>query len=132
MSPSLCPWLPDTLQQARAPLRPQSLPVLLHGRGSNAQNMAVLMQALCPAMPGALVAQGFEPVSMQPGVGQWFQRTALRFLLGAADPQISAEQARSSMERLRALGGESTLDLAAGLGHGIGAALLDAAARRLA
>lgn len=214
MSLKPCPWMPDTLQWAPAPLRPQSLLMLLHGFGSNAQDMAVLAQALCPAMPEALALapQGFEPASGQPGARQWFdvngmtpanraqrvakvlprlvecvrdaqqrtdvppertvlvgfsqgaslavelalahdglasrvlafagrcatapdhapQRIALHFLLGAADPLISAEQAQATVERLRALGGEATLDLAAGLGHAIDAALLDAAARWLA
>jgi len=214
MSLRPCPWMPDTLQLAPVPFQPQSLLVLLHGWGSNALDMAVLAQALCPLVPGALALapQGFETTSAQPGARQWFdvngmtpanraqrvalalprlvqwlrdaqqgtdvppertvlagfsqgaslavelalahdglvsrvlafagrcatppeqapKRTALHFLLGAADPLISAEQAQATVERLRALGGEATLDLAAGLGHGIDAALLDAAVRRLA
>jgi phospholipase/carboxylesterase len=206
--------MPDTLQLAPAPLRPQSLLVLLHGWGSTAQDMAVLAQALCPAMPEALALapQGFEPADGHPAARQWFdvkgmtptnraqrvaqalprlvqwvrdaqqrtdvppertvlagfsqgasmavelalahdglasrvlafagrcatppahapRRTALHFLLGADDPLLSPEQAQATVERLRALGGEATLDLAPGLGHGIDEALLDAAAGRLA
>lgn len=208
-----CPWIQDTLQLARAPARPRSLLVLLHGWGSNAQDMAVLAQHLAPCLPQAmaLAPQGFERASAQPGARQWFdvvgmtpanrgsrvarvmprlvqwvrdaqqytevppertvlagfsqgasmavelalahdglvsrvlafagrcttppdeapRRTALHFLLGAADPLIPAEQAQATVQRLRALGGEATLDLSPGLGHAIDPALLDAATRRL-
>ena len=188
--------------------------MLLHGWGSNAQDMAALAQTLCPALPRALalIPQGFEQASTQPGARQWFDvngmtpanrgqrvgralprlaqwvrdaqqrtgvppertvlagfsqgaslavelalaqdglmsrvlafagrcatpperaptRTALHFLLGAADPLIPAEQALATVRRLRELGGEATLDLAPNTGHSIDTTLLRLARQRLA
>lgn len=208
------PWVPNTLQWAPPPSRPQSLLVLLHGWGSNAQDMDALAQALCAPLPQALVLapQGFEPAAGHPGARQWFdvqgmtpanraqrvalalprllqwldaawqysgvppertvlagfsqgaslavelalvrdgiasrvlafagrcgtppahapRRTALHFLQGDADPLIPAAQTQATVQQLRALGGDATLDFAPGLGHGIDATLLNLARRRLA
>ncbi len=69
-----CPWIADTLQLPPTPARARSLLVLLHGWGSNAQDMAALAPALSPSLPDSLVLapEGFEPAAGHPGARQWF------------------------------------------------------------
>jgi phospholipase/carboxylesterase len=122
--PRLVQWLRDAQQHTDVPPERTVLAGFSQG-ASMAVELALAHDGLASRVL-AFAGRCATPPERAP------QRTVLHFLLGAADPLISAEQAQATVERLRALGGEATLDLAAGLGHGIDAALLDAAARRLA
>jgi len=59
------------------------------------------------------------------------QQTTLHFFHGADDPVIPAQHARQAIERLAALGGDATIDIARGVGHTIDHSLLNAALHRL-
>lgn len=58
-------------------------------------------------------------------------QTTLHFFHGATDSVIPAAQARLAMERLAALHGDATIDIAAGVGHELPAALVRCAIERL-
>ena len=58
-------------------------------------------------------------------------QTTLHFFHGATDSVIPATQARLAMERLAALHGDATIDIAAGVGHELPAALVRCAIERL-
>lgn len=58
-------------------------------------------------------------------------QTTLHFFHGATDTVIPAAQARLAMERLAALHGDATIDIAAGIGHELPAALVRCAIGRL-
>lgn len=57
--------------------------------------------------------------------------TTLHFFHGADDPVIPVQHARQAIERLAALGGDATIDIASGVGHEIDQHLLDSALLRL-
>lgn len=59
------------------------------------------------------------------------QQTTLHFFHGAADAVIPAAQSRLAIERLAALQGDATIDIAQGVGHEIPPALVQAALHRL-
>lgn len=59
------------------------------------------------------------------------QATTLHFFHGADDTVIPAQAARAAIERLAALGGDATIDIARGIGHEIPPALVEAALHRL-
>lgn len=59
------------------------------------------------------------------------RETTLHFFHGADDAVIPAAQARAAIERLAALGGDATIDIATGVGHEIPPALLRCALQRL-
>lgn len=59
------------------------------------------------------------------------RETTLHFFHGADDAVIPAAQARAAIERLALLGGDATIDIAAGIGHEIPPALLRCALHRL-
>lgn len=59
------------------------------------------------------------------------EHTTLHFFHGADDPVIPAQHARQAIERLAALGGDATVDIARGVGHTIDDSLLQAALHRL-
>lgn len=59
------------------------------------------------------------------------QHTTFHFFHGQDDPVIPAQHARQAIERLAALGGDATIDIARGVGHTIDTSLLDAALHRL-
>ncbi|MBL8350523.1 MAG: esterase [Burkholderiaceae bacterium] len=58
-------------------------------------------------------------------------QTTLHFFHGADDAVIPAAQARLAMQRLAALHGDATIDIASGVGHELPAALLRCAIGRL-
>lgn len=58
-------------------------------------------------------------------------QTTLHFFHGATDTVIPAAQARLAMQRLAALQGDATIDIAAGVGHELPAALVRCAIGRL-
>ncbi|MDP2006101.1 MAG: esterase [Rubrivivax sp.] len=57
--------------------------------------------------------------------------TTLHFFHGEADPVMPAEGARQALQRLSALQGDATLDIAAGVGHELHPALIQRALHRL-
>ena len=57
--------------------------------------------------------------------------TTLHFFHGAGDVVIPAAQARLAIERLAALQGDATIDIAQGLGHALSPALVASAIERL-
>jgi phospholipase/carboxylesterase len=57
--------------------------------------------------------------------------TTVHLFHGGADPVIPAAAAREALERLGALQGDATLDIAEGIGHEIHAALVDCCLHRL-
>ncbi|MDH4391894.1 MAG: esterase [Aquabacterium sp.] len=57
--------------------------------------------------------------------------TTLHFFHGATDTVIPAAQSRLAMERLRALQGDATIDIASGVGHDLPPALVQCAVQRL-
>ncbi len=57
--------------------------------------------------------------------------TTLHFFHGATDTVIPAAQSRLAMERLAALQGDATIDIASGVGHAMPPALLRCAVQRL-
>ena len=57
--------------------------------------------------------------------------TTLHFFHGADDPVIPAAHARAAIERLGALRGDATIDIANGIGHTIPPALVQCALHRL-
>lgn len=59
------------------------------------------------------------------------QQTTLHFFHGGADAVIPAAQSRQAIERLAALQGDATIDIAEGAGHEIPPALVQAALHRL-
>lgn len=59
------------------------------------------------------------------------QATTLHLFHGADDPVIPARRAREAIERLGALQGDATIDIASGVGHEIPPALVQAALHRL-
>jgi len=59
------------------------------------------------------------------------QQTTLHFFHGEDDAVIPAAQARQAIERLAALQGDATIDIARGVGHEIPPALVQAALHRL-
>ena len=59
------------------------------------------------------------------------QHTTLHFFHGADDPVIPVQHARAAIERLAAVGGDATIDIAQGVGHAIPAALMQCALHRL-
>lgn len=59
------------------------------------------------------------------------QHTTLHFFHGASDVVIPAAQSRLAIERLAALRGDATIDIAQGVGHGLPAVLIDCALHRL-
>ena len=59
------------------------------------------------------------------------QHTTLHFFHGAADVVIPAAQARLAIQRLAALRGDATIDIAQGVGHALPAVLIDCALHRL-
>jgi phospholipase/carboxylesterase len=58
-------------------------------------------------------------------------RTTLHFFHGATDTVIPAAQSRLAMERLAALQGDATIDIASGVGHTLPPALMQCAVQRL-
>lgn len=63
--------------------------------------------------------------------GQAPQETTLHLLHGADDARVDVVHARRALAHLGGLGGDATLDVAAGVGHALHAALIDAALHRL-
>lgn len=59
------------------------------------------------------------------------QETTLHFFHGAADTVIPAQHARAAIERLAALQGDATIDIASGIGHELPPALMRCAIERL-
>lgn len=59
------------------------------------------------------------------------QHTTLHFFHGAADEVIPAAHARAAMQRVAALQGDATIDIAEGLGHELPPALVQCAIDRL-
>ena len=59
------------------------------------------------------------------------QHSTLHFFHGSADAVIPAAQARLAIERLAALRGDATIDIAQGVGHELPAVLIDCALHRL-
>ncbi len=57
--------------------------------------------------------------------------TTLHFFHGATDTVIPAAQSRLAMERLAALQGDATVDIASGVGHALAPELLQCAVQRL-
>lgn len=57
--------------------------------------------------------------------------TTLHFFHGADDPVIPAAQSRLAMERLAALHGDATIDIASGIGHELPPQLVQCAVHRL-
>nr|WP_137732579.1 esterase [Rubrivivax pictus] len=57
--------------------------------------------------------------------------TTLHFFHGATDTVIPAAQSRLAMERLAALQGDATIDIASGVGHTLPPALMQCAVQRL-
>ena len=57
--------------------------------------------------------------------------TTLHFFHGATDTVIPAAQSRLAMERLAALQGDATIDIASGVGHALPPALMRCAVQRL-
>ena len=58
-------------------------------------------------------------------------QTTLHFFHGATDTVIPAAQSRLAMERLAALQGDATIDIASGVGHSLPPALMHCAVQRL-
>ena len=59
------------------------------------------------------------------------QHTTLHFFHGASDVVVPAAQARLAIQRLAALRGDATIDIAQGVGHELPAVLIDCALHRL-
>jgi len=59
------------------------------------------------------------------------RHTTLHLFHGGADPVIAASHSRAALERLGALNGDATLDIAEGIGHQLHPALVDRALFRL-
>ncbi len=57
--------------------------------------------------------------------------TTLHFFHGATDTVIPAEQSRLAMERLAAMQGDATIDIANGIGHALPPELMQCAVQRL-
>lgn len=55
----------------------------------------------------------------------------LHFIHGDADPVIAASHAQQAARRLQSLGSDATVDIVAGLGHGINGAVADLLVQRL-
>lgn len=59
------------------------------------------------------------------------EHSTLHFFHGADDEVIAAAHARAAFERIGALGGDATIDIASGVGHELAPALVSAALHRL-
>ena len=57
--------------------------------------------------------------------------TTLHLFHGSLDPVVPVQHARAALQRLGALQGDATLDIAEGLGHELHEALVDCALQRL-
>ena len=150
---------PSPLQWLPAHGRVEQLMILLHGVGSEGRALAPLARRLRAEFPqsAVLAPDGFEPFDMAPAGRQWFSvravdeanrvarvaavlprlaeqapaETTLHLFHGAEDEVIPAEQARLALERLAALQGDATIDIAEDVGHELAPVLVERALFRL-
>ncbi len=121
--PRLAQWLREAQQYSGVP--PERTVLAGFSQGGS---LAVELALACDGLAARVLAFAGRCASLPTHAPQ---RTALHFLLGGADPFLPADHALSTVQQLRALGAEATLDLSHGLGHAIDAVLLQKAQQRL-
>lgn len=122
--PRLVHWVQEA--QRRAQVSPSATTLAGFSQGASLAIELALAHDGLAARVLAFAGRCVAPLTQAP------RNTALHFLLGAEDPLISTAQSEATVSRLRSLGGNATLDVAPGLGHGIDASLINMARCRLA
>jgi phospholipase/carboxylesterase len=121
--PGLCTWLKAT--QQRLGVGPAATAL-----GGFSQGAILALEAVQAedGIAGRVLAFSGRYVQLPEAAPR---HTTLHLFHGGADPVIPASHARQALERLGALNGDATLDIAEGIGHQLHPALLQRALFRL-